>query len=75
MSDILNNEPNSSMEAINAYYDGAAAGLRLYATWSDGRQYVGVGRRLSDALQDIEELRQRAIDRWRVGDGKGDTAT
>jgi hypothetical protein len=45
--------PNDSIEQIKAYYVGLRTGLRQYAWWKDGVQYVGTcGRTLQDAIGD-----------------------
>ena len=64
MSELLLSIPtNGTWEEINAYFDGAAAGIRLYATWKDGHQFVGMmGRRLVDALTDLEDMRDKALE-------------
>ena len=63
VSELLLNVPLESKELVNAYFDGAAAAIRLYAHWKDGEQYVGTcGRPLKDALQDLENMRQSALE-------------
>lgn len=43
-------------EIPKSYREGFDAGLRLYAWWKDGVQYVGTcGTKLSDALKEIPE--------------------
>ncbi len=58
---ILSTTGRASHAEINAYFDGARGGVRLYAVWQDGDQFVGSGRPLKDALQDIENMRQTAL--------------
>jgi len=49
-------EPNTSDRTPNlTYWDGYKTGIRLYAWWKDGVQYVGCGARtLKEALSDID---------------------
>lgn len=61
MSELLLKLPKRSAESINDYFDGARAGIRLYAVWKDGEQFVGCGRPLKDAFQDLENMRQVAL--------------
>ena len=47
---------------IHEYYDGVIEGVRLYAWWKDGEQYVGTcGKTLKEAIRDIEEERKEAL--------------
>lgn len=47
---------------INEYFDGMVEGVRLYAHWKDGTQYVGTcGRTLAEAIKDIEVDRAREL--------------
>lgn len=47
---------------VKAYYDGTANGLKLYAWWKDGEQYVGsCGTTLRDALEYVEECKAVAM--------------
>ena len=64
MSEYLLNRPgpDASAEVINAFFDGAAAAIRLYAVWREGNQWVGMGRPLADCLQDNENERQKTLD-------------
>ena len=49
---------------INEYYNGMAEGVRLFAHWLDGEQFVGTcGRTLKEALEGVEVERQKALDR------------
>ena len=42
------------------YYEGKRNGVRLYAWWKDGVQYVGItGRTLEWALKDIDETEKQ----------------
>ena len=46
-----------------AYYNGIRDGIRQYAWWRDGVQYVGTtGTSLKDALKDIDEEEKRALE-------------
>ena len=41
-------------EEIKAYYQGKQDGLRVYAWWKDGTQYVGTtGRTFLEALREL----------------------
>lgn len=60
MSEMILNQPKTK-DGINAYYDGARAAIKLYAVWRGGTQWVGMGRALKDALQDVENMRQDAL--------------
>ncbi len=47
---------------INEYYDGIVEGVRMYAHWKSGEQFVGTtGKTLKQALKEIEEERQQAL--------------
>ena len=47
---------------INEYYNGIVEGVRLYAWWKDGVQYVGTcGKTLKQSLQDVEDDRKLAL--------------
>jgi len=55
-------EPIEEIEEVNAYYDGLADGIRMYAHWKDGVQYVGTtGKPLIKALQENEQKRAEAV--------------
>lgn len=46
-----------------AYYNGIRDGIKQYAWWRDGVQYVGTtGNTLKDALKDIDEKEKRALE-------------
>ena len=46
-----------------AYYDGIRDGIKQYAWWRDGVQYVGTtGTTLKDALKDIDNEEKRALE-------------
>lgn len=48
---------------INAYYEGLRDGVKQYAHWKDGVQYVGTtGRTLRDAISSIDAMEQAALD-------------
>lgn len=61
MGELLFNISRRNKAETNAYFDGAAAAIRLYAVWKDGEQLVGCGRPLKDAIQDLENMRQQAL--------------
>jgi hypothetical protein len=61
MSELLFNCPKTRNE-INAYFDGARAAIRMYAVWSDGTQYVGIGRPINAAMNDLELMRQEQLE-------------
>jgi len=47
---------------IHEYFNGIVEGVRLYAWWKDGEQYVGTcGKTLKEAISDIEEDRKEAL--------------
>ena len=63
MSELLLNQPTGSKQEVNAYFDGARAGIRLWAWWKDGQQYVGsTGTKLEAALDMLEGMRQTALE-------------
>lgn len=44
-------------EGKDDFYEGMKEGIRLYAWWRDGIQYVGTtGRTLKEALEDVDKL-------------------
>jgi len=48
-----------------AYFDGAAAGIRCFAWWRDGTQYVGTtGTSLASALDELDAARATALKRF-----------
>ena len=48
-----------------AYYEGMRDGIRLYAHWRDGVQYVGTtGRTLKQALADIDQDEAKTMARF-----------
>lgn len=50
------------MEQIKAYYKGLEEGVRRFAWWKDGNEYVGsCGTRLSEALKDIDMERMEGM--------------
>jgi hypothetical protein len=51
---------------INEYYSGIIEGVRLYAWWKDGEQFVGTGKTLKEAIKDIEAEWKEALDRVAV---------
>jgi hypothetical protein len=51
----MRKETISELNEVGAYYDGMREGIRAYAHWRDGVQYVGTcGKTLKEALQYIE---------------------
>ena len=49
---------------IHEYYDGMAEGVRLFAWWKNGEQFVGTcGRTLKEALDGVEIERKEYLDR------------
>jgi hypothetical protein len=57
------NSNNSPTKAeVNAFYDGLAEGVHMYAWWKDSVQYVGTtGRTYRQALAEMEEKRTQAL--------------
>jgi hypothetical protein len=50
-----------------AYYKGLREGVRMYAYWRDGVQYVGTtGRKLNDAISDLDQEEQDWLKRYGV---------
>jgi len=48
---------------INEYYNGMVEGVRLYAHWKDGVEYVGTtGKTLKKAIEQIEAERKEALE-------------
>lgn len=48
---------------IKNYFEGMREGVKLYAHWKDGVQYVGTcGRTLKEAFADIDKMEQDMID-------------
>ena len=48
------------MKHSDDYYEGLREGIRRWAWWKDGEQYVGsTGTKLKKALQDVLEEQQR----------------
>ncbi len=46
-----------SYEQITAYYEGKREGVRLFAWWKDGLQYVGTyGTTLAEALKELYRM-------------------
>ena len=49
-------------DEINAYFNGLGEGVRAFAWWKDGTQYVGTtGRTLKQALEQVEIDRSKAL--------------
>lgn len=49
------------------YYDGKREGIRLYAWWKDGKQYVGTtGTTLKEALKEVSKEKEKAWEKaWK----------
>lgn len=48
--------PGASDTILGAYWAGVEEGIRMYAWWKDGRQYVGTtGRTLTQALKLMDQ--------------------
>ena len=62
-----------SPEALNAYYDGVADGLRCFAWMRDGTSYVGTtGTTLAEALDAVDTARRTALDQDTDADESAD---
>jgi len=49
---------------IHEYHNGMIEGVRLYAWWKDGEQFVGTcGTTLKQAIENIEIERKEALER------------
>ncbi len=47
---------------LNSFYAGMSEGIKLYAWWKDGLEYVGTcGTTLKKATEEIEEERLKAV--------------
>lgn len=52
-----------SPELVEQYYLGLKDGVRLYAWWKNGKEYVGAGLvTLERALQEIDQERQATLE-------------
>ena len=50
-----------------AYYEGLRDGVRTYAHWEDGVQYVGTtGRTLKSALENIDNEEQKILEKYQI---------
>jgi hypothetical protein len=48
---------------INEYFNGMIEGVRLYAHWKNGEQFVGTtGKTLKQAIEQIEAERKEALE-------------
>lgn len=55
------------LSQTRAYYHGLREGMKLYAYWRDGIQYVGTtGKTLSQALDDINDQEQCLLQRYKI---------
>jgi len=51
-------------EQIDAFYEGMKAGIRRFAWWRDGKEFVGCGLlTLKEALEEIEKMKSEALER------------
>lgn len=49
-------------DMVREYYNGLADGVRRYAWWAEGTQYVGTcGKTLKHALEEISTERKREL--------------
>ena len=49
---------------IHEYYNGMVEGVRLFAWWREGEQFVGTcGKTLKKAIEEIESEREEALKR------------
>jgi len=47
----------SKLDYYDGFHEGMKEGIKLYAWWKDGIQYVGTtGRTLAEALREAEKL-------------------
>lgn len=54
-----------SVEEVEAYFDGVAAGIGCYAWMRDGTSYVGTtGSTLAEAQNELDATRTVALDRF-----------
>lgn len=62
---MIVNVEHRTREELNAFYDGVREGVRLWAWWKDGEEYVGTtGTKLIEARQLIEDMRQVALKKF-----------
>jgi len=53
---------------IRAYYEGKIDGVRLFAWWKDGEQYVGTcGNTLKEAQRELALQAEQAINALHIG--------
>lgn len=53
-------------EEAAAYYEGMIDGVKLFAHWKDGEQFVGTcGRSLKQAIKDLEAERDMIVNRFK----------
>lgn len=68
---IPNTNPNIEDPTKAAYMAGLEAGLRMYAWWKDGCEYVGTcGRSLKTAIRDTDKV--HGVECWHPGYHKGE---
>ena len=54
------------LQMTRAYHQGLREGVKLYAHWRDGVQYVGTtGRTLKEALNTVDEEEQRILETYK----------
>ncbi len=64
-ADMSELEPGDWMDderRLEDYFDGAAAAIKWLRVYLGGKEYVGAGRPLADALTDLEAMRQRRLE-------------
>jgi hypothetical protein len=56
-------------EETAVYFNGIREGIRRYAWWKNGLEYVGVGKKLHDALEEtrMEEKEETDAAEFRAG--------
>lgn len=53
------------LQMTQAYHEGLRDGIRQYAHWRDGTQYVGTtGRTLQQALDSVNQAEADMLDRY-----------
>lgn len=53
------------LQMTRAYYEGLREGVRNYAHWKDGVQYVGTtGKTLTKAIEDIDAKERDILNRF-----------
>jgi hypothetical protein len=50
------------MQGISRYYEGMRAGIRRFAWWKDGVEYVGsCGTTLKEALEEVDKEEKKEL--------------